>query len=994
MTGSLRIELLGPLRVEVDGRVVEAGPLRQQALLAVLALRANRTSTAEELFDAVWADRPPASGLKVLPPYIYRIRKALGVDGLLERTRDGYQLRLPAGSVDLDDFEAAAQQAEASRAAGDVDTAAAAYARALDLHRGEPLSGLPGQYLAAQRVRLTERRYKVLSDRIDLDLECGRHTAVVAELVAAVADRPLDERLAGQLMLALYAGGRQAEALNVYARTRDTLVEQLGVEPAPELRATHQRVLRNEPQPQQTRDELPYQDAAFVGREAELAALVAALTPTVRSAPPVVAIDGMGGTGKTALAVRAARELADAYPDGLLYLQLHGHTPGRQPLAVAAALDHLLGSLGIRPDRIPRDPDGQAAMWRSEVAGRRVLVVLDDALSSEVLQPLLPGTPSCGVIVTSRRQLTGIDAGTRLPLAVLDEVDAAALLTEIIGADRAQARQQATHELVQRCGHLPLAIRIAAARLRHRPAWTVEHLNQRLSAQERRLSELAVDGRRLESAFALSYEYLSDEQQRMFRYLSLMPGRDVDQYGAAALAGVTPEAAEPVLEELVDANLLLQPAAGRFQFHDLLRAYASQLSKQYDEDAVRRAASGRLLEYYLSTGHRAVSQITKLRYIDISDRQPIPGPELASSQQGLAWGDVEGGNVLAAVQQAADGGWDERSWLIAAGFARYFHERGRVSERETLLALGLQAARRLGDPMAQASVLHVLGIFSKVQSGPKVSLEYLRAAVELLPDDADPVLRIQVLIAFGNTIGMIDPGTESTAALTTALELARSIGDDRIAGHALTERAIKEAARHDYRQAYESYKLAMAIARAQDDQTLQPHIHNGTAEVLNALGRHDEAIESVRQGQDIADRVGMRHSRSDALIQLGIAHRALGRLDEALELHEQALKVALEVGSRFSIDESRIELGYSLLAVGRPDESRAMFDAVLQDSQAEHQALTAARVLEGLAAVAEAAGSYEQAAALLDEALRRLGSLTPLYAAELRQRRTSIMRSA
>lgn len=252
----------------------------------------------------------------------------------------------------------------------------------------------------------------MLSDRIDLDLERGRHTAVVAELVAAVADRPLDERLAGQLMLALYAGGRQAEALTVYARTRDTLVEQLGVEPGPELRATHQRVLRNEPQPQQTRDELPYQDAAFVGREAELAAVVAALTPTVRSAPPVVAIDGMGGTGKTALAVRAARELADAYPDGLLYLQLHGHTPGRQPLAVAAALDHLLGSLGIRPDRIPRDPDGQAAMWRSEVAGRRVLVVLDDALSSEVVQPLLPGSLSCGVIVTSRRQLTGIDAGS------------------------------------------------------------------------------------------------------------------------------------------------------------------------------------------------------------------------------------------------------------------------------------------------------------------------------------------------------------------------------------------------------------------------------------------------------------------------------------------------------------------------------------------------------------------------------------------------------
>ena len=928
----------------------------------------------------MWGDKPPASGLKVLPPYIYRIRKALPVDGLLERTRDGYVLRLEAGVLDVDEFEAAATQGD--------------YTRALDLYRGEPLSGLPGQYLATQRSRLIERRYKVLSDRIELDLTNGRHTDVVAELVAAVADRPLDERLAGQLMLALYSGGRQAEALEVYASTRATLIDQLGVEPGPDLRATHQKLLRNEAEAEQTPDELPYQDAAFVGRDAELAAVVAALTPTSRPAPPVVAIDGMGGAGKTALAIRAARELAGAYPDGLLYLQLHGHTPGRQPLAVASALDHLLRGIGVRPERIPRDPDDQAALWRSETAGRRVLIVFDDALDSAVVRPLLPGAPTCGVLVTSRRQLTGIDAGFQLPLDVLGEAEAAALLTEIIGAARTRDATEATSELVKRCGRLPLAIRIAGARLRHRPAWTVGHLNARLAAQDRRLSELAVDGRRLESTFALSYEYLDPEQQRLFRILSLMPGRDVDVYGAGALADLSPEEAEQLLEALVDANLLLQPSAGRFQFHDLLRDYAGQLSRQYDAEPIRHGATSRLLEYYLQTGHRAVSQLTKLHYIDISARRPVPGPTMTSAPEGLAWGDVEGSNVLAAIQQVAEGDWDEHSWLIAAGFARYFHESGRANDRETLLALGLAAARRLDDPLAQASVLHVLGIFSKVHSGPLASLEYLREAVGLLPPGIAPQLQIHLLIAFGNSAALIDPGEESTAALTTALELAQAIGDDRAAANALTHRAIAEAARMDWQPALESYRLALAMARAHDNQTLQPHLLNGIAEVLNVLDRPAEAAESVREAQQIAAERGMRHSRTDSLGQLGIAYRLMGRLDEAVELHEQAVGVAREVGSRFAIDESRLQLGYSLIEVDRFAAARALFDGVLEDSQDEHRALTAARALEGLSAAADAAGSPDEAIALLDQALLRMGDRTPLHAAKLRERRAAISKSA
>ena len=981
MTDQLRIDLLGPLVVRQGDTPIEPGPLRQQALLAVLALRANRVCTAEELFDAVWGDRPPATGLKVLPTYIYRIRKALPVGDLLERTRDGYVLRLPPDVLDVSRFDTAVR--------------AGNYTEALELFRGEPLSGLPGHYLATHRQRLVEQRYKALSDRIDVDLASGRHADVVPDLVTAVADRPLDERLAGQLMLALYAGGRQAEALTVYTSTRDILVDQLGVEPGPELRATHQRILRNESAAGPTRDELPYQDAAFVGRDEELAAIVAALAPAERSAPPVVAVDGMGGAGKTALAIRAARQLADVYPDGLLYLSLHGHTPGREPLAPQTALDHLLTSIGVKPERIPRDLDAQAALWRSEVSGRRVLLVLDDAASSQLIAPLLPGAPSCAVLVTSRRQLTGIDTAQRVPLGVLDTQDAMTLLAELVGRERAVAVPEATRELVERCGHLPLAIRIAGARLRHRPTWTVEHLNRRLQTHAG-LDEFKADGRALRSTFAMSYEQLSPQQQEMFRTLSLLPGRDLDRYGAGALADLPPQEAEPLLEELLDANLLLQPAPDRFQFHDLLREYASNLNQHGEVD--RQAAVGRLLEYYLQTGHRAISLLSKVQYIDISDRAPVDGPELPTSKDGLAWGDLESGNILTALEQVADGSAgrsaDEQSWLIAGSFARYFHERNQVRQRNFLLELGLAAARRLGDAEAQARLQLRLANSIKVQEGPLRSIALVRDALDLLPVDGNAVLRVELLNGLAQLLRLVDPGDEAIAAHTAALELAHFLGDERMKTHAMMELAITEGARREHQKALETYRLTLAMARAADERSLQPHLLNGIAESYNELGRPREAVEAVQESQEIAAALGMRYSRMDSLCQLGAAHRLLGEYDQAIEVLERSLAMSLELADVFGIDEARLQLGRTYLAAGQLSESRAQFEAVVTSAQESHRGRIAARGLDGLAACAEAEGLYDKAALLLDDAIGRLGPMTPLHAAELRKRRNAIARSA
>ncbi|MFI5734862.1 AfsR/SARP family transcriptional regulator [Kribbella sp. NPDC051587] len=990
MTAPLRVDLLGPLVVRRGETSYEPGPLRQQALFAVLALQANRVCTAEELFDAVWADKPPASGLRVLPSYIYRLRKVLPLKGLLETTREGYILRLPEEVTDVGRFDAAVRTAVARQKEGDTAAAAASYTEALELFRGEPLSGLPGHYLAVHRQRLVERRYKVLSDRIELDLAGGRHADITPELVAVVAERPLDERLAGQLMLALYAGGRQAEAQAVYTSTRDTLVDQLGVEPGPELRATHQRILRNESTASTTKDELPYQDAAFVGRDRELAAIVAALTPAERSAPPVVAVAGMGGVGKTALAIRAAREAADVYPDGLLYLQLHGHTPGREPLATQAALDHLLSSIGVNPERIPRDLDSQAALWRSEVAGRRLLIVLDDTPSSRLILPLLPGASTCGVLVTSRRQLTGLDTPEQFSLDVLDPADAARLLADVIGAARAAEVPEATRELLERCGQMPLAIRIAGARLRHRPAWTVEHLNQRLQAQDRRLDELSIDGRGVRSTFAMSYEQLSPEQQTMFRRLSLLPGRDLDRYGAGALADVDPLDAGLVLEDLFDANLLLQPAADRFQFHDLLRQYATELSQQTDPEPERRAALERLLEYYLQTADRASLLLTKAKFIRLGDRPRVDGPELATSKEGLLWGDRESGNIFAALQRVADGSADEWSWLLAGVFARHFHERNQVHQRDALLELGLAAARRLGNHEAEARLRWRMANFIKVQEGPLRSIELVREALDLMPDDGDAVLRVELLDGLAQLLRLVDPGDEAIAAHTAALELAEAIGDRRMLTYATMELAITQGARHEHQEALESYQRALTMARTNDDRSLQPHLLNGIAESCNGLGRPDEAIEAVTESQRIAEEIGMRYSQMDSLCQLGAAYCLLGDYDRSIEILQRSLNISLEIADVYGIDEARLQLGRTYLAAGRLADSRSQFGAVVASAQDSHRARIAALGLDGLAACAEAEGTDDEAAALLDEALDRLGPMTPLHAADLRRRRAAI----
>ncbi|MGZ0152230.1 BTAD domain-containing putative transcriptional regulator [Kribbella sp. WER1] len=926
MTDDLRLDLLGPLRGWAADRGIELGPLRQQALLAVLALRAGQVLSADELVDLVWNDAPPDSGARIVAPYVYRLRQLLPKD-VLVRSRDGYSLLL--GGTDLTRFEALV---DAAHAADDVDVRADRLAEALALFRGEPLAGLPGHYLGVERHRLTERRLKVLAERIDADLELGRYGDLVPELVALVEADRLREQFAGQLMLAYWRSGRSSEALDTYTQTRQALIDQLGVEPGPALREIHQRILRNdEPLARPAvRDELPYDGAAFVGRDDVLHQVVDALRT---EGPVVVAIDGMAGVGKTALAVRAARRLAEVYPDGRLFIDLHGYTPGHEPVSALHALDRLLRTLSVPADRIPADLEERAALWRSELSGRRMLVVLDNAPDSAAVLPLLAGSPRCGVLVTSRRQLSGLDATARFAVDVLRPEDAQELLAEFVGPDRAKDPAAAA-EVVSRCGYLPLAIRVAGSRLRHRPSWTVEHLSKRLGAEDRRLAELSTDSGGVSPAFALSYEHLPADQQRLFRLLGAMTGQDIEAYAAAALADVDAFEAEDLLEQLVDANLLLQLRPGRFQFHDLLRQYARTLPTEPD-------AGRRLLDFYLYATAAASTAIFSSQLQPLPSPAPVRLPEFTSAADGLEWVDAEGANVLAAIRFAESSGAVDHAYQLGLAIASCFFQRGRVDEMDEALEVALRTAP---DAAAQARVLLSIGSLGRYRRGAEASLRTLQDARDRLPEDADLVLRARILASIGYSQAKVKPDDDALAVLDEALAVARQSGDVGIVARVLAYLGVTYGDRREFAQALAAYEESLELG----EPAVRAEVLNGIGECQLELGQVDEAVDALTTARDLGVERGADYSLIYTYAFLGTAYARQERWEDAIEVGRRSLELALESESRQSQQNAYLRLAETLLHKGELTQARPHFARALELALAEGPESMVERAADGL----------------------------------------------
>jgi DNA-binding SARP family transcriptional activator len=658
----IRIDLLGPIRVWGDQGAVPLPRGQLRVLLAVLALAGGRSVTAEALIARLWGEELPEHPPASLANLLYRLRQALGRDAVLGTT-DGYSLAIGPDDVDVLRFRRLLAEA-----AGERDPAATRTLldEALALWRGEPLAGVAGEALREMEVpRLTEEYLAAREQRIALDMAQGRRDQVLEELNELTARYPLRETLWRQLLLGLAAASRQAEALAAYEVARRRLSEELGTDPSRELREVHRQLLTGQavppalradpvtPVPTALRAEpvapvptavpgalraepvahlptapaaLPATVADFAGREDELERLAGA-GGTDRLGVTILAIDGMAGVGKTALALRAAHQAAPGCPDGQLFLDLLGYTPDRRPVEPREALGALLRMMGVSGTSIPEPLVERAALWRSTLAGRRTLVVLDNAADAAQVRPLLPGTAGSRVLVTSRHRMADLDATETVSLDVLEPGPARELFTALTGARRAAAEPEAVDGVLRACGYLPLAIRIAGGRLRARPSWRVSDLLALLREADGRLGELAVGDRSVASAFQVSYAQLPAAQRRLFRLLGLLPGAGLDRFGAATLAGTGTDEAVRLLAALVDAHLLEEPAPGRYRFHDLLREHARQVVTTDEPADERRRAEDRLLDYYLAVAEQAN------RRLHDPCRPPPAGAEYATSSR-------------------------------------------------------------------------------------------------------------------------------------------------------------------------------------------------------------------------------------------------------------------------------------------------------------------------------------------------------------------------
>ncbi|MEV6715523.1 BTAD domain-containing putative transcriptional regulator [Lentzea sp. NPDC051208] len=915
----LRFEVLGLLRVVRAGQEVDLGAAKQRAVLAVLLLARNTPVSRGHIIEAVWGDNVPSSSVNLVQTYVAGLRRALeptrarrAPAELLTSVGDGYLMRVEPGALDLDVFERQVLLANRMRAAGDLAGAAVELDDALALFRAEPLGGVSGLFADVERGRLVERRLAVLEERAELGLAIGQGPELVSQLSSVVVEHPLRERGHGLLMRALVQAGRQAEALAAYREARAVLIEELGVEPGPELRRVHQAVLAGdspeperapvrvpqhvstpEPAPVTVPAQLPRAPVALIGRDAELGYLDALLRG---HDGPVMLVTGPAGVGKTALALHWAHRVREEFPDGQLYVDVHGYDPNREPLEIGEVLNRFLRALGVPAGDTPVSVDERSALLRTLLADRRMLVMLDNVRSSADLLPLLPGAPSC-VVVTSRRRLVGLVAQVEAKLVELDMLDPDAAV-DVLGriAGRSDIEAGALRELAELCDGLPLALRIAAARLAVSPRLRVAELVEELQDEQGRLAALGLeDGEgTVRAALDASRRALPAEPSRLLAIVGLHPGADLTPHVVAAMGDVPLLEAQRALDALTAANLLSVSEPGRHFAHDIVRVYTKTLAGELSEPE-RRAATGRMLDYYLHCADLAdgLLPINRGSVLVAPEHRPVHVPAISGAADATAWFDAERANLIAAAELASGTGWHVHAWQLPYTLSRYLWLR---TERETSLRL-TEAA--------------------------------LQAAIALNDDDARFVMQFNLGVAL--------------------LQFER------------------------FEEALQAQQGALEVARRKEDVHQQARALTTVAGTLHDLGRHAEAEAHYREAMEISRIAGSKWAEANAHHHLGLLYLSMQRFDDAMPWLRVALRMYHEVGEQCGEAACHVDISTALLETGDTDgalsAARTALAVACDAVSPYHQALAhdrLAAVFEQLGA-AGAAAHWQRALALFTE---------------------------
>lgn len=923
----MRFGLLGPLLVHDGDTPLEVTAPRQRALLAALLLKAGRVVGFDELVAAVWDGDPPAGSQGALHNAIRRLRLSLGPCGaaVLKTRPSGYVCEIADGDLDVRAFESLAEEGHAAMRSREWTRAADSLRRALSLWRGDALEDVRSRVLREEYANpLEEERLATLGARLDADLRLGRQNELVPELSRLVEAHPLRELFHEQLMLALYRVGRQADAFEAYRRVRRVLREELGVEPGRGLTELHARILAADPTLTGIDElkeapvpvvappshaplaQLPSDLHDFTGRDDEARRLTDLLAPDTGGgrvgAVVVTAVSGTGGVGKTALAVHAAHLLRDRFPDGQIYADLGGSGERRpQP---ADLLGRFLRDLGLAAADIPDDPQERAVRYRSLISGRRVLILLDNARDAAQVRPLLPGGGAGRVLVTSRSRLADLEGAVPLDLGVLDEADALALFTRIVGPRRVAAELKATADVLAVCAGLPLAIRIAGARLANRPGWSVRFFADRLADHRRRLDELQVGDLAVRAALEVSYEDLTGRRTplgisltRSFRFLSLAPTPETGVPAAAALLDLPEARAEDALEALVDANLLQSPRAGRYRIHDLLRVYAEERSAAQDGEEARAEASKRLLRWYARTAANAALAMNPRRRHPPFDSDVPQGEPLAFDDydSALAWLDLEHANLVAATVLAGSVGLPEIAWKIPILLFDLFNLRAHHADAIATHEAGLAAARQLSDRAAEGWLLSHLSVAHANAGHPDESIECLRAALEIDRATGNRQSEAVNLVNLGFAYYVQRKFELCIATLESAAVVAAETGHRIAEAAALSNtcEAYKELGR--FEEAAAMAKRALAVHRALGDRQAEGSALASMAEIECLRGNAAEALRLARDAVPVNRETGFRREEASSLFSLGRAHAMLGESAEARDRLTEAHAVFTEL---------------------------------------------------------------------------------------------------
>jgi DNA-binding SARP family transcriptional activator len=938
----VRIAVLGPVRAWRDELALDLGPARQRGLLGLLALAAGHPIGRAELVDALWPDRPPPSAIGMIHTNVKRLRHVLEPDrapyrpsAVLPAVGDGYALSVPPGTVDAQRFRDLVAAATRARRAGRPESAAATFGEALALWAGPPLADVPGLAGHPAVSALGTERYAALVGHGQALAAAGQWGEAVATLREAATTQPLDETVQAWLIRGYQALGRRAEAVAVHQDLRRRLATELGVDPGPEVVAAYAAVLGEpgpaaaaravptgraagvpawrphrpagkaadrRPGPWPVPAQLPVDVRGFTGRAAPLRVLDRLLAAG-RPAEPVVisAVSGMAGVGKTALAVHWAHRVADCFPGGQLYLDLRGFGPGPS-LGPAEALRRLLAALEVPAYRIPADVDAQAALYRSVLAGRRVLVLLDNARDDAQVRPLLPGSPGCLAVITSRNQLAGLvtaEGAYPVELDPLSPAEATDLLAARLGPDRVSAEPTAVAEIVARCGRLPLALAVVAARAAWRPDIGLGHLADQLRSSGDPLDMLSVAGdpqADVLAVFSWSYRALPPPAARLLRHLGLHPGPDLDAAAAASLAAIPPPEAAALLDTLARANLVAEHGPGRYTLHDLLHAYAARLAAaEYPPDRLA-AAAGRLLDHYLHTAHRAAT-LLEPPPDPITPAPPRPGvtPVPLTDERALAWFAAEHRVLLAMVEYAATNGFDTHAWQLTHTLRNFLHRSGHWLDQIAVGRTAVAAADRLADPAARIRAHRLLGdAYLRMarfdEAGP-----HLLLALDLATRAGDPAAQAHLHLRLSFLHGGTDDHAGAGVHARQALRLYRK------AGHPLGEAdALNNLGWHHIM----SGEHEQALTRCGSALTLHQHLGNlagqaGTWDTLGVahhhLGQHDDALACLQRALDLFRHLGDRYHEADTLAHLADARHAAGQAEAARSALTRSLEILTDL---------------------------------------------------------------------------------------------------